>query len=98
MWSLTLVCVVFVQCSQPFISTITYKQSILILNIFCAAGESTITDVPFQLGDPLFDYNVTVQVQVFDRIGDKTLFEINIKVLFVLQPLYIYNIAWQFIY
>lgn len=75
-----------------FYTHMNHKQSILILNTYFAAGESTITDVPLQLGDPLFDYNVTVRVQVFDRIGDKTLFEINIKVLFVLQSHYIFII------
>jgi hypothetical protein len=45
-------------------------------------GESTVSDVPFQLGDPDFDYNVTVQVHVFDRIGDKSIFSTDIRVLF----------------
>ncbi|XP_061167319.1 sperm receptor for egg jelly-like [Saccostrea echinata] len=43
-------------------------------------GESTVTDVPLQLGDPAFDYNVTVRVHIYDRIGDKAIFERNIKV------------------
>lgn len=46
------------------------------------SGESTIIDVPLQLGDPSFGYVVTVRVYVFDRIGDKTQFDTNITVHF----------------
>lgn len=45
-------------------------------------GESTVSDVPLQLGDPAFDYNVTVQVHIFDRIGDKSTFSTEIRVIF----------------
>lgn len=50
------------------------------LETFVDLGESSIADVPVQAGDPVFGYNVTVRVRIFDIYGDYATFVKNITV------------------
>lgn len=54
-----------------------FKQGI---TFYFFKGESTIKEVPVQAGDNFTDYNVTVQVKIFDEQGDFSLFETTTQV------------------